>query len=149
MVERQFIIDATEWGLGADVSLDIDALRIRTEGIMHQVRYEPGKREPRRGAGPGSFAPDNNEYDTYLLLAYRLPVLGLEPFAYGEYNHYVSPYGDDQSVLGLGLNIYFTSFVQLKTEVTRVLFFDIDFEGDNDFSDNDMTLLFTRLAIAF
>jgi hypothetical protein len=148
-VDRQIILDATEWGVGADVSLDIDALRIRTEGILHEIRYEPGKREARRGTAPGSLTPDNNEYDAYLLFAYRLPVLGLEPFAYGEYNHFVSPYGDDQSVLGLGLNIYFTSFASLKTEVARVLFFDIDFKGDNSFSDNDMTLLFTRLAVAF
>jgi hypothetical protein len=149
VVDRQIILDATEWGVGADVSLDIDALRIRSEGILHQIRYAPGKRDHLRSAAPGTFAPDNNEYDAYLLFAYRLPVLGLEPFAYGEYNHYVSPYGDDQSVLALGLNIYFTQFAQLKTEVARVLFFDIDFDGDNTFSDNDMTLLFTRLAIAF
>ena len=148
-VQRDFTVDGSEWGLGVDVSLDIDALRIRSEGLTHQIRFEPGKRPPRSGAAPGSTTPDNNQYDGYLLVAYRLPVLGLEPFAYGEYNHFVSPYGDDQSVLGLGLNIYFTSFAQLKTEVTRVLFFDIDAKGSNAFADNDMTLLFSRLAVAF
>jgi hypothetical protein len=50
-------------------------------------------------------------------------------------------------VLAIGLNIYFTAFAQLKTELARVLFFDVNANGQ--FSDNDMTLLFSRLAIAF
>jgi hypothetical protein len=147
MVEREIVIEGTEWGVGVDVSLDLDALRIRSEGILRQMRFEPGKRSLRTAGGPGARTPDNNEYDAYLLAAYQLPVLGLEPFAYGEYNHVVSPYGDEQMVLALGLNIHFTSFVQLKNELARVLFFDLD--ADGDFSDNNMTLLFSRLAIAF
>ena len=148
MVERTFVVDGTEWGLGLDVAVDIEALRIRSEGIMRQTRYEPGKRPARGGGQPGLLQPDNNEYDAYLLAAYQLPVLGLEPFTYGEINHVVSPYGDEQAVLALGLNIHFTSFAQLKTEVARVLFFDINDESDS-FSDNNMTLLFSRLAVAF
>ena len=147
MVERELVIDGTEWGIAADVSLDVDALRIRSEALMRQTRFEPGKRPPRSGGMPGATTPDNNEYDAYLLAAYQLPVLGLEPFAYGEYDHAVSPYGDDQMVLALGLNIHFTTFAQLKTEVARVLFLDLNDEGA--FSDNNMTLLFSRLAVAF
>jgi hypothetical protein len=146
-VDRDIIVDGTEWGVGVDLSLDVDALRIRSEGIMRQTRYEAGRRPPKAGAQPGATEPDNNEYDSYLLLAYQLPWLGLEPFGYGEYDHFVSPYGDDQAVLALGLNIHFTSFAQLKTEVARVLFFDLN--ADGDFADNDMTLLFSRLAVAF
>jgi hypothetical protein len=146
-VEREFVLEGTEAGVGLDVSLDFDALRIRSEGIMRVTRYTAGKRPPPSNAAPGTFKPDNNEYDGYLLAAYRLPVWGLEPFAYGEYNHFVSPYGDDQSVVGLGLNIHFTTFAQLKTEIARVLFFDLD--ADGPFSDNNMTLLFSRLAVAF
>jgi hypothetical protein len=96
---------------------------------------------------PGSQKPDNNEYDAYLLAAYRLPFLNLEPFLYGEYNHFVSPYGDDQVVLAVGLNIYFTPSAQLKNEIARVLFSDLDSHGP--YSENDMTLLFSRLAVAF
>ena len=147
VVRRDIVIDGTEWGAGVDLSFDIDALRIRSEGLVRHLSYEPGKREERRGTAPGSLTPDNYEYDSYLLLAYRLPWLELEPFVYGEYDHFVSPFGDDQAVLGLGLNIYFTEFAQLKTEVARVLFFDLD--ADGNFSDNNMTLLFSRLAIAF
>jgi hypothetical protein len=146
-VERDIIIEGTEAGVGVDVSLDVDALRIRSEAIMRATRYTDGKRPPLPAGPPGSQKPDNNEYDAYLLAAYRLPLWGLEPFLYGEYNHVVSPYGDDQAVLAVGLNIHFTAFAQLKTEVARVLFFDMNAEGS--FSDNNMTLLFTRLAVAF
>jgi hypothetical protein len=146
-VEREIVIEGTEWGVGLDLSLDVDALRIRTEAIMRQVRYEPGKRPQRTSTAPGTLTSDNNEYDAYLLFAYRLPFLGLEPFAYGEVNHFVSPYGDEQAVLALGLNIHFTPFAQLKTQIARVLFFDVNAEGA--FSDNDMTLLFSRLVVAF
>ena len=50
-------------------------------------------------------------------------------------------------MLALGLNIHFTPFAQLKTQVARVLFFDIN--DDGAFSDNNMSLLFSRLAVAF
>ncbi|HKP57864.1 MAG TPA: hypothetical protein VJV78_14125 [Polyangiales bacterium] len=147
VVDREFIVEGTETGVGVDASLDVDALRIRAEGIMRATRYTDGKRPQLVNAAPGVTKPDNNEYDGYLLAAYRLPWWGLEPFLYGEYDHFVSPYGDDQAVLAVGLNIHFTEFAQLKTEVARVLFFD--WNADGAWSDNNMTLLFSRLAIAF
>jgi hypothetical protein len=146
-VQRDLIVEGTEVGAGVDVSLDVDALRIRSEWMMRATRYTDGKRPPIGAGPPGSVKPDANEYDGYLLAAYQLPFLGLEPFGYGEYDHFVSPYGDEQIVLALGLNIHFTAFAQLKTEVARVFFFDLDASGH--FSDNNMTLLFSRLAVAF
>jgi hypothetical protein len=146
-VQRDLVVEGTELGVGLDVSLDIDALRIRSEGILRVTRFTDGKRPAVALGPPGSTKPDNNEYDGYLLAAYRLPFWGLEPFVYGEYNHYVSPYGDEQAVLALGLNIHFSAFAQLKNEIARALFFDLNAHGR--FSDNDMTLLFSRLAVAF
>jgi hypothetical protein len=146
-VERSLTVQGIEWGAGTDVSLDVDALRIRAEGIMRFTRYTDDKRALVSEGPPGSQKPDNNEYDAYLLAAYRLPFLNLEPFLYGEYNHFVSPYGDDQVVLAVGLNIYFTPSAQLKNEIARVLFSDLDSHGP--YSENDMTLLFSRLAVAF
>jgi len=146
-VASDLTVEGREVGLGLDLSLDVDSLRIRTEGVVHLVRYQDGKRPPVTFGMPGAFTPDQNEYDGYVLLAYRLPWLGLEPFAYGELNHVLSPYGDEQAMLSLGLNIHFTPFAQLKTQLSRALFFDLD--GKGDFSRNDMTLLFSRLAVAF
>jgi hypothetical protein len=146
-VERDIIVEGTELGVGLDVSLDIAALRVRSEGVMRMTRYTDGKRPAFVMGPPGSRKADNNEYDAYLLAAYRLPFLGLEPFLYGEYNHVVSPYGDDQTVLALGLNIHFSPFAQLKNELARALFFDLNAHGH--FADNDLTLLFSRLAVAF
>jgi len=146
-VKRDLIVNGTEWALGADVSLDVDALRIRVEGVMRNTRYDNGKHPPLELAMPGSTKPNNNEYDGYVLAAYQLPWLGLEPFAYGELNHFVSPYGDEQSALSLGLNIHFTPYAQLKTQVAKVYFFDLNDKGR--FSDNDFILLFSRLAVAF
>jgi hypothetical protein len=146
-VEREISVEGTEVGAGFDASLDVDALRIRAEGIGRATRYTDGKRPPVTSGPPNTRKPDNNEYDGYLLAAYRLPVWNLEPFLYGEYDHFVSPYGDDQAVLAAGLNIHFAAFAQLKTEVARVLFFDLN--AHENFSANDMTLLFSRLAVAF
>jgi hypothetical protein len=141
------VVEGEEVGLGLDLSLDIDSLRIRSEGVVHFVRYVDGRRPPVTVGRPDAFRPDQNEYDGYVLIAYRLPWLGLEPFAYGELNHFASLFGDEQAILSLGLNIHFTPFAQLKTQVSRALFFDLDEEGD--FGRNDMTLLFSRLAVAF
>jgi hypothetical protein len=146
-ITTDLVVEGEEVGLGLDLSLDIDSLRIRTEGVAHFVRYVDGRRPPVTVGRPDAFKPDQNEYDAYLLLAYRLPWLGLEPFAYGELNHFASLFGDEQAMLSLGLNIHFTPFAQLKTQVSRALFFDLDEEGD--FGRNDMTLLFSRLAVAF
>jgi hypothetical protein len=146
-VDSRLVVEGHEVGLGVDVALDLDALRVRAEGVMHMTRYEEGKRPPRSIAQPGALESDSNEYDSYLLVAYRLPWLGLEPFAYGELDHFVSPYGDEQAIASLGLNIHFTPFAQLKTQVSRAMFFDLDRDGD--FGRNDMTLLYSRLAVAF
>ncbi len=146
-IDSDLIVEGHEVGLGLDLSVDIDSLRIRTEGIIHFVRYEEGKRLPVNVGPPGTFEPDQNDYEGYLLVAYRLPWLGLEPFAYGELNHYVSPYGDEQGMASIGLNIHFTPFAQLKTQLSRAIFFDLDDEGD--FGRNNMTLLYSRLAVAF
>jgi hypothetical protein len=37
-VQRDIIIEGTESGAGVDVSVDLDALRIRSEGIMRATR---------------------------------------------------------------------------------------------------------------
>ena len=145
-ISRTLTVEGTEWSVGADVSLDVSALRLRAEFLTRQTRYEEGKRPPLTFGRPDAYKPDNNEYDSYLLAAYRLPWLGLEPFLYGEYDHFVSIIGDDQVVASVGLNIHFTPFAQLKTQVARVYFFDLD---AGDYSNNNMTLLFSRLAIAF
>jgi hypothetical protein len=146
-VKRTLTVDGVETGVGVDLSLDVDALRIRSEGVMRMTRFVDGKRPVIDLAQPGSFKPDNNEYDAYLLAAYQLPVWGLEPFVYGELNHFVSAWGDEQGSLSLGLNIHFTPYAQLKTQVSQVFFFDLNDKGR--FSDNDFTLVFSRLAVAF
>jgi hypothetical protein len=146
-VKRTLTVDGAELGVGLDASMDFDGLRVRAEGIMHQTRFEPGKRPPLPGSMPGAKQPDSNEYDSYLLVAYQLPIWGLEPFAYGELDHFPSYLGDEQAVVSGGLNVHFTSFAQLKLQLARVLFFDLNDRGA--FSDNDFTILFSRLAVAF
>ena len=146
-VERDLTVQGTEVSGGVDVSLDVGALRIRAEGVTRSTRYEPGKR-PRLNFGPpGALRSDTNEYDSYLLFAYRLPWLGLEPYLYGELDHAPSLWGDEQAVIAPGFNVHFTPFAQLKTQVARVLFFDLDDAGA--YGVNDLWLLFSRLAVAF
>jgi hypothetical protein len=146
-VTRVFTVRGTEWGVGADFSLDLGALRLRTEGIMRQRRFEDGKRPAITFGPPGSLEPDRNEFDSYMLAAYRLPWLGLEPFGYAELNHVVTMWGDEQAILGGGLNVHFTAFASLRTQLSRALFFDLDAPGS--FSQHNMTLLYSRLVVAF
>jgi hypothetical protein len=146
-INRDFTVDGHEVAVAVDVSIDIDALRIRTEGVMRMRRYEDGKRPALEFAAPGSFRPDTNEYFSYLIVAYRLPFWGLEPYGYGELDHSPSGFGDEQLVAGGGLNIHFTPFAQLKTQISRAMFLDIN--DDGSFSDNNATMLFSRLAVAF
>jgi hypothetical protein len=55
--------------------------------------------------------------------------------------------GDEQAIVGGGLNVHFTPFASLKTQLARAMFFDLEKSGS--FSDSDMTLLYSRLVVAF
>jgi hypothetical protein len=140
----------TEHVLGADVSVDIDATRIRAEGIVRRLVYEPGKRlvgDPLYA--PGSLAPDAWYEAAYLLVAHQLPWAGLEPFVYSEVLEQPVILGDLVVTASAGANVHFNSSVQLKTQVQRAFFMDALVDTPYDPSLNNVTSIYSRLVMAF
>jgi hypothetical protein len=135
---------------GADLSIDIDATRIRAEGMVRRQTYTSGLRP----AGdpifsPGSVVGDRWQYSTYLLVAHQLPWLGLEPYLWAELLEGPSVLADGVFVGSLGLNIHFNPAVQLKTQFGRGIFFDWLYENPADASDDNLTQIYSRLVMAF
>ncbi len=122
-VQVDTAVEFDERGAGGDVSLDVGRLRLRGEVAFRQVIYIDGRRDL-QWAQPGIYVPNHNEWDGYLLAAYQLPWLGLEPYLYAELYHYPSPLGDGQINLSAGLNIHFNAVAQLKVQFMDFRSFD-------------------------
>ncbi len=147
-VDSTEIVAYREYAMGIDVSLDVGALRLRAEMAHRQVRYEPGKR-PLMWNWPGHFAPNNVETSGYVLAAYRLPWLGLEPYVYFEPYRWPTPLGEGMIVTSAGLNVYFSSVAQLKLQYTRQMFLESwsGLRAGND--DDGAHFLLLRAVVAF
>jgi len=70
--------------------------------------------------------PDRNQYDGYLLAAYRLQsgLPQLEPYFYWELARRPSGIGDTFVIGSLGLNYYLSAVSQLKIQWITAAFFD-------------------------
>jgi hypothetical protein len=127
-----------EAGFAGDVSVDWNALRFRAEYVGNTRWYEAGKRPE---AAPGTYAPDAQSWSAYGLLAYRLPVFGLEPYAFYERGAAPRAFG----ICSLGLNIHFNEAIKLKTQYFYVRFPGQDTSlGNDNFHDIDV-----RYVMAF
>ena len=143
-VERTETVEGREWAAGADVALDAGALRVRSEGVLHRVDYDEGQRPTLNGG----FEPDAYEWDVYALVAYRLPA-GIEPYVWFEVRHGPSSTADTVYVPSVGLNLHFSPSVQLKSQLTHVMFRDEVTEHAEDPAKNDATVLASRLVVSF
>lgn len=114
ITERDTVVSYDEHALGIDASLDLGALRLRSEFAVRHKRYGRGQREI--SWAPGVYTADGNEADAYLLAAYRLPGTRLEPYLYGEWYRWPTPLGEDAVTGSTGLNLYFTPAIQLKLQ---------------------------------
>jgi hypothetical protein len=136
-----------EWALGGDVSLDYKRLRIRSEGLVHRVDHGDSPHEPVAFAQPGTTHPNRYEYYWYAIFAYRMG--WIEPYTYTELK-YLSPRDGsfDMSYLpGLGLNIYFSAYAQLKAQYVATKFYRVADGGDA--SDKNFRLVDTRFVLSF
>jgi hypothetical protein len=137
-----------EYAIGADASLDFHQLRVRTEGLAHRVDHGSEPHEPVELAQPGLFHPDRYEYSWYSIFAYRIgPV---EPYTYTELD-YTSPRDGNADLTylpGLGLNIYFSPYAQLKAQYVAAKFYRTDEDGDNA-SDQNFRLFDSRFVLSF
>jgi hypothetical protein len=136
--------------LGADVSLDIDSTRIRTEAMVRRQTYTDGLRP----AGdpifaPGSVVADKWQYSGYLLVAQQLPWAGLEPYIWTELLETPSVVADGIFVASIGLNVHFNSAVQWKNQLSRAVFFDWLYDNPNEASTDNVTQIYSRLVMAF
>jgi hypothetical protein len=151
---REEVMAMKEVGLSADVSADLGPLRVRSEFVWNERRYDEGKR-PRTTSG--GFAADRRTWSAYGLVAYQLPWAGLEPYAYLEYNRGLSlgsaepRTGDFSQVVtmsSVGLNIHFTPATQLKMQYAHDVFSDSD-ELGRDFTGTNIDLFSSRLVVSF
>ncbi len=141
LVETQQTVEGTEWAAGADISVDAGPFRLRTEGLVRRVDFEPGKREGR--------TPNHYFSNGYVIMAYQLPWAGLEPYVYVEGMHWPSIIGDTAVIPSVGLNVHFNPAVQLKTQYGRAYFFDTSQKENRNPSDNDVQNVSARLVVSF
>jgi hypothetical protein len=134
-----------QWDAGADVSLDVGNFRLRTEGVIERVEYRNGHREAVLGI-VGTQWPDHTLWAYYLLGAYQLPWWGLEPYVSGEVFRFPTQISEGAVIPGIGLNVHFTTEVQLKTQFARAHF--LDFDGKSH-GVEDTSMLASRLVLAF
>jgi hypothetical protein len=128
-----------------DFSLDLDALRIRGEFIARRLVYEPGKREMALGA-PNANAVQSSGY---LLLAYQLPWLNLEPLLLGEYLRQPNAQLGEVVLAGsAGFNIYFNSALTFRFQYSYGSVIDIE-ATTHDHSHLYLHVLATRLVISY
>jgi hypothetical protein len=106
----------TEYSVAGDLSLDIGALRIRSELVVNWTIYKDGERQELLGLKMA----DTMRLGTYIVFAYRLPWLGLEPLAMLEWLRYpiprALPVGEGVLMGSVGLNAYFTPATMLRTQ---------------------------------
>jgi len=145
-IESTETVAYRQWDVGADVSLDINSFRIRTELAVERIDYDAGKLEPALGI-PGQYWPNRLIWGWYSIAAYQLPWLGLEPYLSCELYRYPTPLSEAVVVPGAGLNIHINTEVQIKSQFTRAHFFD--FNGAADHSYQDVSMFATRLVIAY
>jgi len=148
--EQRKTWEYNEHVLGVDVALDVDATRIRAEAMLRRQTFTPGHRIAGDPAfALGSVEPDKWQQSAYLLVANQLPWLGIEPFLWGELLEAPSVVGDGVVVGSVGVNVHFNPAVQLKTQVTRVVFFDWLYDSPFDNSVNNLSAVYSRLVMAF
>jgi hypothetical protein len=137
----------TEYAVAGDVSLDIGALRIRSELVVNWTLYKEGKHQELLGL----MMADSMRLGTYLLVAYRLPWLGLEPLAMVEWLRYpiprALPVGEGVLLGSLGLNAYFSPATMLRTQFS--LLHGMDFSANPVESKGLMYECVARLITTF
>lgn len=143
-VVRNTTIEYNEIAGGGDISLDAGALRVRAEFVVNRMVYTPGK----RASFAGVLKANATWHDGYLLLAYRLPWLGIEPLLFGELIHIPQPSVADWffGVNG-GVNVYITPSVIIRTQIGRAQGFNPG-KGPK-LKNSDINIFAARLVISF
>ncbi len=145
-LQRKEVVAYREEAGGADVSLDMGRLRLRSEFAIRRAKYEQGKR-PLFFNLPGLYTPDRLEWDMYALVAYQLPFWGLEPYLYFEAYRFPTWISEGLYAPSAGVNIHFAPHAQLKAQYLEGRF--INFSNGERRSIQDFRQFMMRLVLAF
>lgn len=114
-----------ELALSGDVSLDMGALRIRSELVVSWTYWDDGK----HWVWAGTALADVMHLGAYVLAAYQLPWYGIEPMIMAEILRYpvprLVPIGEGLVVPSVGVNVYFTDTTMLRTQISIAHGFDL------------------------
>lgn len=132
-----------EQSVGVDASLDVGPLRLRAEGALRHVIYDVGKHSSWYGY-KDFYLTNRNELDGYVLAAYQLPWIGLEPFVNFEFQRAPSMLSEGQAIPSAGFNLRFTPATTLKVQVSHTFFW-----GEWASSDTNVTFAAARAVLAF
>jgi hypothetical protein len=121
---RKSTVSFEEHAFSSDLSLDIGALRIRSELVASWTYYDPGKRVTLLGVP----LADTMRLGTYLMVAYQLPWYGIEPLLMCEVLRVqvprIVPIGEGVYMPAVGVNVYFTETTMLRTQFSMAKGFD-------------------------
>jgi hypothetical protein len=131
-----------EWSVAADVAVDAGPVRLRTEGMVKRRYAVEGR--PRLHQQPDAYY-----WDGYVLGAYALPWLGLEPYVYFEAMHSPSDLGDTVLIPSAGINVHFSPAAQLKTQYGHASFHDFSVKENRNPADNNVHNVNARLVVSF
>ena len=118
-----FVVDRTineeyeEFGVGADLGVDIAGLRVRGEFVLNQQEWSDGLR---RETSSVTYQRDRTRWNTYGIAAYQLPYWGLEPYVYVEYNRSPRANSNSFNLYSGGLIEHLAPGVQLKLQAYYV-----------------------------
>ena len=114
----------TEYAVSGDLSLDIGALRVRSEVVAGWNYYKDGLRRTLAGVPMA----DILRMGGYIVLAYQLPWYGIEPLIMAEFLRYPVPrslpVGEGMIMPAVGVNVYFTSTTMLRTQFAMLHGYD-------------------------
>jgi hypothetical protein len=129
-----------ERAFGADLVWEWSGLRIQSEGLVSQIKYDDPARKLATGFGSISgFVPDRVAWGAYVLVAYRIPKIELMPyfvfdtFDRGYARHELLVFGGNtvnvRAVSG-GLNYRPVPSVVLKAQYSSIMFPGTEFDAD-------------------
>jgi len=142
-----FTVEATkaeqyeEFGVGADLAVDMGDFRLRTEFVLNQQEYED---EYRRASSPVTYQRDMTRWNVYGVASYRLPFAGLEPFVYLEHAKRPTAADNSSSIYSGGLIVHLDVGIQYKFQAFHAAFHDDDVfptASTADFQGWDMRLV--------
>jgi len=142
------VVAYREIDTGLDLSLDIGAFRLRSELSRSQRVYDQGKRDVDVWSTGFGQSADVVVWDWYLLAAYRLPWIPVEPYLYYEYYRWPSGLGEGYMSPSVGVNVYFTTYAQLKLQYIKHLYFK-ELSSLDRTPEYDKSIFVARLVLGF